>query len=189
MRGVQKSLWSYACRCFRAFSKCDLGGWRVEGGELLRGRRGSKGRPRPSQDAPKRSPGPPPGRPKTFSEASGPITFFGKIAKVEIVENMSKKKRSTAVIHGGHPHPSSQKPRALSKRSEPRGWRRWSREALFNKNKSMMTSNPLSRFKNIRLKNCVFHVETWISDSRPLEPVLGRKFHVESEFAPQNTQI
>ena len=23
---------------------------------------------------------------------------------------------------------------------------------------------------------------TWISDSRPLEPVLGRKFHVESEL-------
>jgi len=44
-----------------------------------------------------------------FSEAFGPITFFGKIEKVEIVENMLKKKRSTTVIHGGHPHPSSQK--------------------------------------------------------------------------------
>ena len=51
----------------------------------------------------------PPGRPKMFSEAFGPITFFGKIEKVEIVENMLKKKRSTTVIHGGHPHPSSQK--------------------------------------------------------------------------------
>ena len=23
---------------------------------------------------------------------------------------------------------------------------------------------------------------TWISDSRPLEPAIGRKFHIESEF-------
>ena len=45
----------------------------------------------------------------------------------------SRKKKSTTVIHSGHPHRSSQKPKALSKRSEPRGWRRWSRNALFNK--------------------------------------------------------
>ena len=29
-------------------------------------------------------------------------------------------------------------------------------------------------------------MRTWISDSRSLEPVLGRKFHVESEFQVQN---
>jgi hypothetical protein len=60
--------------------------------------------PGPPPDAPRSSPDPP-GRPKTFSEASGPITFFGKIEKFEIVENMSKKK-STSVFHGGHSHRS-----------------------------------------------------------------------------------
>ena len=59
--------------------------------------------PGPPPDAPRSPPGAP-GRSKMFSEASGPITFFGKIEKVEIVENMSKKKRSTTVIHGGHSH-------------------------------------------------------------------------------------
>ena len=95
-------------------------------------------RPRRSQDAPrtppgppKRPPGPPPdaqealpdplGRPKTFSESSGPITFFGKIEKFEIVEKKVEKKRSTTVIHSGYPHWSSQKPKALSKRSNTEG--------------------------------------------------------------------
>ena len=41
------------------------------------------------------------GRPKTFSEASGPITFFGKIEKFEIVEKTGRKK-ATTVLHGGH---------------------------------------------------------------------------------------
>ena len=49
----------------------------------------------------------PPGRPKTFSEASGPIIFFGKIKKVEIVEKKSKKKsrqRSSTVVTRTGPH-------------------------------------------------------------------------------------
>ena len=62
----------------------------------------------------------PPGRSKMFSEACGPITFFGKIKKIELVEKKSKKKSRT-VIHGGHPHRSSQKPKALSQRSNTEG--------------------------------------------------------------------
>jgi hypothetical protein len=38
------------------------------------------------------------GRPKTFSEASGPITFFGKIEKFELVQKKSKKQ-----VDNGHP--------------------------------------------------------------------------------------
>ena len=38
------------------------------------------------------------------------------------------------------------------------------------------------------LKHKFPHVQTWISDSRPLEPVLGRKFHVESEFEVKNSK-
>ena len=30
---------------------------------------------------------------------------------------------------------------------------------------------------------------TWIAGSRPLEPVLGRKFHVESEFDVKNEEF
>ena len=77
------------------------------------------GPPRRAPGSPKRPPGPPPdplrmpqealpdllGRPKTFSEASGPITFFGKLDEAELVENMSKKKgrhrSSTVVTHIG----------------------------------------------------------------------------------------
>ena len=40
-----------------------------------------------------------------------------------------------------------------------------------------------------RLKNKNLDFQTWIPDSRPLEPVLGRKFHVESEFEVKNTQF
>ena len=105
-------------------------------------------RPRRSQDAPrtppgppKRPPGPPPdaqealpdplGRPKTFSESSGPITFFGKIEKFEIVEKKVEKK-----VDNGHPQwlPALvlTKTKSTFKTVEHRGWRRWSREALFN---------------------------------------------------------
>ena len=42
-------------------------------------------------------------------------------------------------VDNGHPQWSlalaTQKPKALSQLSEPRGWRRWSREALFNNHK------------------------------------------------------
>ena len=90
--------------------------------------------------------------PKSFSEAPVPRHFFGKFEKINPVffpkelfvqrsseksknsktSKKCRKKKSTTVIHSGHPHRSSQKPKALSQRSEPRGWRRWSREALFN---------------------------------------------------------
>ena len=112
-------------------------------------------RPKTAQDPPKMPPGPlrrpqdalpdtlgrpknaprcPPETPRTTQNAFRSIwanILFHKNLKSR---NRRKhvKKKSTTVIHGGHPHPSSQKPKALSKRSEPRGWRRWSREALFN---------------------------------------------------------
>ena len=47
----------------------------------------------------------PPEGPKGFSEASGPIAFFGKIEKFELVKKKSKKKSrqrsSTVVTHNG----------------------------------------------------------------------------------------
>ena len=36
------------------------------------------------------------------------------------------------------------------------------------------------------LKNGSRRFRTWILDSRPLEPVLGRQFHVEPEFQIEN---
>ena len=58
--------------------------------------------------------------PRLFSEEALCTTVVGKIGKFEIVENKSKKK-STTVIHSGYPHWSSQKPKALSKRSNTEG--------------------------------------------------------------------
>ena len=74
--------------------------------------------PRPPRRAPgplKRRPGPPRmpqealpdplGRPKTFSEASGPITFFGKIENSKSSKKSRKKSRqrsSTVVTRIGH---------------------------------------------------------------------------------------
>ena len=73
----------------------------------------------------------PPDDLKCFSEASGPMTFFGKIKNFELVENMSKKK-----VDNGHPQwlPALvlTKTESTFKTVEHRGWRRWSREALFN---------------------------------------------------------
>ena len=42
------------------------------------------------------------------------------------------KKQSTTVIYGSHSHRSLTRQKAFSQPSEPRGWRRWPREALFN---------------------------------------------------------
>ena len=36
------------------------------------------------------------------------------------------------------------------------------------------------------LKNIFCHFLVWIQDSRHFQPVLGRKFHVESEFEVEN---
>ena len=86
--------------------------------------------PKILQKAPKTVPKTLPKRPPRVSRAPlGP----SKKSKTSKSSKTCRKKKSTTVIHGGHPHPSSQKPRALSKQSNPRGWRRWSREALFNK--------------------------------------------------------
>ena len=109
-----------------------------------------KGRPRPSQDIPRTLPESPK-RPKRLFRSTWPKTFFrkirkknnpvffpkelfvqrssGKSKKHEIVDKKLKKE-PTKVIHSGYLNRSSQKTRTLSKRSNPRGWRRWSREAL-----------------------------------------------------------
>ena len=120
---------------------------------------GPKSGPRRPQEAPKTPPGGP-GTPQEVSRApkmtpqelqndppggqndppSGQQVFpkhlvqqpFRKDQRSRKSRKKSKKK-STMVIHGGHSHRSSQKLKALSQRSEPKGWRRWSREALFNK--------------------------------------------------------
>ena len=56
--------------------------------------------------------------------------------------------------------------------------------------------NFRARRENIRktyprktLEIALYSLIAWISVSRPLEPVLGRKFHVESEFQGQNAQF
>ena len=105
-------------------------------------------RPKTAQDRPKMPPGPPrssqdalpdpSGRPQKAADAlpdpSGRSQMFFRSIwskKSELVEKIRKKSRqrsSTVVTRIGR----SQKPKALSQRSEPRGWRRWSREALLN---------------------------------------------------------
>ena len=90
--------------------------------------------PRPSKTLPRCPPDPdghPQDGPKGFSEAPGPRHFFGKIDKFEIVEKISKT-QSTMFIHDGHSTQSLTKIESRSQRSNPRGWRRWSRKALFN---------------------------------------------------------
>ena len=73
-------------------------------------------------------------KPRLFAEGALCAAVVGKIQKFEIVEKMSKKK-STTVIHGGHSTQSLTKTESLFTTVEHRGWRRWSREALFNINK------------------------------------------------------
>ena len=113
--------------------------------------RSSQEHPRPSQDAsrtppesprtpeeaswtPPDAPRSPPGPPRTtkiFSEASGPITFFGKKGNLKSSKKIRKK------IDSGHPQwspaPVLTKTESTFKTVEHRGWRRWSREVLFNK--------------------------------------------------------
>ena len=50
---------------------------------------------------------------------------------------------------------------------------------ILQENEKMRERNVYTKFKNL---DCW----TWISVSRPLELVLGRKFHVESESEVQN---
>ena len=88
--------------------------------------------PRTPQEDPRSSPrGPrePPREPKSPPGSPQDLCAQPSSKKFEIVENKSKKR-----VDNGHPPWSlatvAQKPKALSKRSNPRGWRRWSREAL-----------------------------------------------------------
>ena len=88
----------------------------------------SKIAPRPPKTLPRcppEAPGEPQDPPRGFREPRSNQKIRNRREHVE-------KKKSTTVIHSGHSHRSSQTPKALSPRSEPRGWRRWSREALFN---------------------------------------------------------
>ena len=92
-------------------------------------------RPRASQDAPRTPPDPlktPQDPPKTPPKSlPGPSWTVQKIENFEIVENMSKKSRpwSPTMVTQYH---RSKESKVSSQQSNPRGWRRWSREALFN---------------------------------------------------------
>ena len=93
-------------------------------------------RPRASQDAPRTPSDPlktPQDPPKTPPKSlPGPSWTVQKIENFEIVENMSKKSRpwSPTMVTQYH---RSKESKVSSQQSNPRGWRRWSREALFNK--------------------------------------------------------
>jgi len=90
-------------------------------------------RPPDPQDLPRCSPGPPrtpQDVPKRLFPAPGPAIFFGKIENSKSSKDVEKK--STMFIHGDHSTQSLAKIESRSQRSNPRGWRRWSREALFN---------------------------------------------------------
>ena len=116
--------------------------------ELLRGRWGRKGRPRLSQDAPRRAPGPPkrpPGPPpdaprsppgallttQNVFRSIWPNNLFRKNLKLRNRQKKVKKKSKKS-----HPQwlPALvlTKTKSTFKTVEHRGWRRWSREALFN---------------------------------------------------------
>ena len=49
--------------------------------------------------------------------------------------------------------------------------------------------NPDFGLKKIILKNKFPHFWTRVPDSRPFQLVLGRKFHIESEFEVENSQF
>ena len=52
-----------------------------------------------------------------------------------------------------------------------------------------VVNNPMIVFTKILLKNEFPDFFTWNQDSRPLNPILGVKFCVESEFAVKKCQI
>ena len=47
----------------------------------------------------------------------------------------------------------------------------------------------MNRLMKNALKNQFRHLRTWILDSKPLEPVPGRKLHIESAFEVKHSQI
>ena len=85
----------------------------------------------PSSDATRCPPGPPWTTQNAFPKHLAQQPFSEKSKKSKSSKTCRKKsrQRSSTVVT---PHNPSQKPKALSQRSNPRGWRRWSREALFN---------------------------------------------------------
>ena len=50
-------------------------------------------------------------------------------------------------------------------------------------------NNPEFLLKQSILKDKFPHFWTWMTNLRAFQPVLGRKFHVESEFDVKNSQI
>ena len=74
--------------------------------------------PRPSQNAPQEPPGPLLDRPGS--------------RKLRNRQQKKTKKKSTVSIYASHSPWSFAMVKSHSQRSNPRGWRRWSREALFN---------------------------------------------------------
>jgi hypothetical protein len=105
-------------------------------------------RPRASQDAP-RTPSDPLKTPQDPTKTP-PKSLPGrswtvlKIENFDIVENMSKKSRpwSPTMVTQYH---RSKESKVSSQQSNPRGWRRWSREALFNKSKHSTCSDTYLR--------------------------------------------
>ena len=68
--------------------------------------------------------------PNSHNQRSFQSSFYKTLRTRRIkVEKTSRQRSSTVVTRNGR----SQKSKALSKRSNPKGWRRWSRAALFNK--------------------------------------------------------
>ena len=110
------SLWAPFCDQNASTNRSEIG--------LLK--KSLQDRSKTAQDPPKTRPGSPripPGPPRPSQDASqeppGPLLHRPK----------NRKTKSTTVIHSGHSH------RSLKNRKHfhnPRGWRRWSREALFN---------------------------------------------------------
>ena len=92
-------------------------------------------RPRASQDAPRTPPDPlktPQDPPKTLPKSlPGPSWTVQEVENFEFVKKRTKKK-STVSIYASHSPWSFAMVKSHSQRSNPRGWRRWSCEALFN---------------------------------------------------------
>ena len=123
--------------------------------DCLKGRskiapRAPKTPPRRPPDPPRRAPGPPkrlPGAPRMAVSGCGCFWLWPLWL---LAPNNSKSSRTCRKkeVDNGHPRWSlalaTQKPKALSQLSEPRGWRRWSREALFNNSSFTQNPNPTS---------------------------------------------
>ena len=66
------------------------------------------------------------------------------------------------------------------------------KENIISDKFDVIVSNPpyvISSEKKHINKKYFCHFLVWIQDSRHFQPVLGRKFHVESEFEVEHTQF